>query len=79
MVRGPPGEHPDNVARLVQELHSVYAHLGDWSTTPAPGCCGAAFRSTSPTTMSMRRGDVEGELEGDVSEVDEWTMAIRAA
>ena len=30
------GETPDQLARLVEQLRTVYVHMGDWSMKPAP-------------------------------------------
>lgn len=72
VVRAARGEHPDDVARLVQDLRSVYAHFGDWSTMPAPGYFGGAFKEyLADYDVDEDEVMVEGELEGEGSEVGE--------
>jgi len=36
VVRTAPGENPDQVAQLVEWLRTLYEHIGDWTTKPAP-------------------------------------------
>jgi hypothetical protein len=36
VVRTMPGETPEQVAQLVEWLRTLYEHVGDWTTKPAP-------------------------------------------
>ena len=36
VVRTAPGEHPNQLAALAEGLRSVFVHMGDWTTKPAP-------------------------------------------
>ena len=36
IVRTAPGEDPDQLAKLVESLRSLYLHTGDWTSKPAP-------------------------------------------
>ena len=36
VIRKAAGEHPEQVAQVVEWLRTLYEHFGDWSTKPAP-------------------------------------------
>lgn len=36
VVRTAAGERPDQLVQVVQWLRTLYAHIGDWTTKPAP-------------------------------------------
>ena len=36
VVRTAPGERPDQLARYVEALRTLFGHVGDWTSKPAP-------------------------------------------
>lgn len=55
-----------------KKLRSVRAHFGGWSTMPAPGHFGTAFKEyVADYDADDDEVTVEGELEAEESEVDE--------
>lgn len=64
VVRTADGESPDQLARLVEQLRTVYVHIRYWSMKPAPPCTSRGrSRSTWRTTSSTRTARMTTTLE----------------
>ncbi|MGH2487900.1 MAG: RNaseH domain-containing protein, partial [Ktedonobacterales bacterium] len=66
VVRTAPGESPDQVAQLAEWLRTLYEHIGDWTSKPAP----LFFESTLKEYLADYDLDVESEEEDESEEND---------
>jgi hypothetical protein len=64
IVRTVPGEKPDQAAQVVEWLRTLYEHIGDWSTKPAP----LFFEAALKEYLADYDLDEEDEEEGEDGE-----------
>jgi hypothetical protein len=64
VVRTAAGEHPDQLAMFVEWLRTLYRHIGDWTTKPAPLYFERALRDYLADYDLTDEGD-EGDDETD--------------